>query len=86
MAVKTGPAQAMNKALIPPEESTWQKYSPHFELPLASATSLFLHGTIIGMHSFGASAPIKDLLKKFGFTPERVMEAATAQLAGSKRA
>jgi transketolase len=44
------------------------------------------HGTIIGMHSFGASAPIKDLLKKFGFTPERVMEAATAQLAGSKRA
>ncbi len=42
-------------------------------------------GTIIGMHSFGASAPIKDLLKKFGFTPERVLEAATTQIAGSKR-
>jgi transketolase len=42
-------------------------------------------GTIMGMHSFGASAPIKDLLKKFGFTPERVLEAATAQIAGSKR-
>jgi transketolase len=43
------------------------------------------HGSIIGMRSFGASAPIKDLVKKFGFTPERVLQAATAQLAGSKR-
>jgi transketolase len=31
---------------------------------------------MIGMHSFGASAPIKDVLKKFGFTPEKVVEAA----------
>ena len=38
-------------------------------------------GTIIGMHSFGASAPIKDLLTKFGFTPEAVLEAAKAQIA-----
>jgi transketolase len=33
------------------------------------------------MHSFGASAPLKDLLVKFGFTAEKVMEAARAQLA-----
>ncbi len=38
-------------------------------------------GTIIGMHSFGASAPLKDLLPKFGFTQERVIEAARAQIA-----
>jgi transketolase len=38
-------------------------------------------GEIIGMHSFGASAPLKDLLKKFGFTPEKVMEVAKAQIA-----
>jgi transketolase len=38
-------------------------------------------GAIIGMHSFGASAPLKDLLKKFGFTPEKVMEVAKAQIA-----
>lgn len=38
-------------------------------------------GTIIGMHSFGSSAPLKDLLKKFGFTPEKVYEAAKAQIA-----
>jgi transketolase len=38
-------------------------------------------GTIIGMHTFGASAPINDLIKKFGFTPEKVIEAAKAQIA-----
>jgi transketolase len=38
-------------------------------------------GTIIGMHTFGASAAIEDLIKKFGFTPEKVVEAAKAQIA-----
>ncbi|RVU16605.1 transketolase [Methylobacterium oryzihabitans] len=38
-------------------------------------------GTILGMHTFGSSAPIKDLQTKFGFTPEKVLEAARAQLA-----
>ena len=33
-------------------------------------------GTIIGMRRFGASAPIKDLQKKFGFTAENVVAAA----------
>jgi transketolase len=33
-------------------------------------------GTVIGMHRFGASAPIKDLQKKFGFTVENVVAAA----------
>jgi len=40
-------------------------------------------GAIIAMRSFGGSAPIKDLMKKFGFTPEAVVRAAKAQLAGS---
>jgi transketolase len=38
-------------------------------------------GKIIGMHSFGASAPLKDLLVKFGFGPEQVV-AAAKQLLG----
>ena len=38
-------------------------------------------GTVVGMHTFGASAPIKDLLGKFGFTDEKVYEAAKALLA-----
>lgn len=37
-------------------------------------------GAIIGMHTFGSSAPLKDLLTKFGFTPEKVLEAAMAQI------
>ena len=35
----------------------------------------------IGMHTFGASAPLKALLKKFGFTPEKVVEAAREAIA-----
>src|ERR1019366_4083087 len=38
-------------------------------------------GQMIGMHTFGASAPLKELQKKFGFTPEKVVEAAREQLA-----
>jgi transketolase len=41
-------------------------------------------GKMIGMHRFGASAPIKDLLKKFGFTTEKVVEAARQAIASSK--
>ena len=37
-------------------------------------------GARIGMNSFGASAPIKDLLKKFGFTAEKVLSAAKDQI------
>ena len=37
-------------------------------------------GVIIGMHTFGASAPLKDLQKYFGFTTDAVVKAATGQL------
>ena len=37
-------------------------------------------GRNIGMHSFGASAPIKDLLKHFGFTVDKVVAEAHAAL------
>ena len=32
-------------------------------------------GKMVGMHSFGASAPLKDVLKKFGFSAEHVVAA-----------
>ena len=38
-------------------------------------------GARIGMETFGASAPLKELQKKFGFTVDHVVEAARAQLA-----
>ncbi len=37
-------------------------------------------GTIVGMTTFGASAPLKVLQKEFGFTKERIVEAAMQQL------
>ena len=43
-----------------------------------------MNGRIIGMRTFGASAPAKDLQKKFGFTTDAVMAAARDQLSGSR--
>ncbi len=37
-------------------------------------------GRVIGMKTFGASAPLKELQKKFGFEPDRVAAAAKEQL------
>ncbi len=41
-------------------------------------------GAIIGMKTFGASAPLKELQKKFGFTVDQVVAAAKAQLDRTK--
>jgi transketolase len=40
-------------------------------------------GRVIGMHTFGASAPLKELQKKFGFEPDRVA-AVAKELLGRK--
>jgi transketolase len=42
-------------------------------------------GHSIGMRSFGASAPLKDLVKKFGFTSDHVVAAAREQLKPARR-
>src|SRR5579863_7381334 len=42
------------------------------------------YGKTIGMHTFGASAPIKDLKKKFGFTVENMIAVARAVIAAVK--
>jgi len=41
-------------------------------------------GVIIGMHTFGASAPLKELQKKFGFSPDKIVEAAREAISRSK--
>ena len=38
-------------------------------------------GRSIGMETFGASAPLAELQKKFGFTPEHIVAAARQQIA-----
>jgi transketolase len=41
-------------------------------------------GAKVGMNTFGSSAPLKDLLNKFGFTAAHVLAAAKQQIAKSK--
>jgi transketolase len=43
-------------------------------------------GAVIGMHTFGASAPLKQLLRKFGFTPDRVADVARERVAAARPA
>ena len=43
-----------------------------------------IDGRIIARRDFGASAPLKELLKQFGFTVEKVIEAARESMAATK--
>ncbi|HEY1439840.1 MAG TPA: transketolase [Mycobacterium sp.] len=42
-------------------------------------------GAVIGMHTFGASAPLKQLVSKFGFTPDRVAQRARDCMTASRQ-
>jgi transketolase len=42
-------------------------------------------GRMIGMKTFGASAPLKELQRKYGFQPERVAE-TVRELLGKRKA
>ncbi len=41
-------------------------------------------GAVVAMHTFGASAPLKQLLTKFGFTPDAVAQVARERLAATR--
>ena len=41
-------------------------------------------GTIVGMHSSGASSKIGDVLANFGFVPDKIMRAAKNRIATNK--
>jgi transketolase len=43
-------------------------------------------GAILGMHRFGASAPLKDVMNFFGFTADHIAAAAKEQIAKWKNA
>jgi transketolase len=44
-----------------------------------------LSGTVLGMHSFGLSAPAQVVAEHFGFTADHVVEAAREQVARQRR-
>jgi transketolase len=41
-------------------------------------------GRIVGMHTFGASAPLKELLRHYGFEPEHLVEVVKQAVAASQ--
>jgi hypothetical protein len=52
---KPAPAKpAAAEGLVPPDEQFWQRYSPHGEMGISSATSLILHVLILIFVVFGA--------------------------------
>jgi transketolase len=74
--------EAYRRRLLPPEVRArvsvekgstfgWDRYVPP-------------EGRIIGLETFGASAPLAELQKKFGFTVENIVEAARGALDRSK--
>jgi transketolase len=71
--------QAYRDSVLPPEVKA--RVSVEAASVLGWDRYVGPQGAIIGMHTLGSSAPIKDLMKKFGFTPEKVLAAAQDQIA-----
>jgi transketolase len=70
--------QAYKESVLP--SNVTARVSVEMAATLGWERYIGLKGKAIGMHSFGASAPLKDLLKKFGFDTDHVVAAAKAQL------
>ena len=71
-------SQQYKDIVLPP--SITARVSVEQASTLGWARYVGLIGHSIGMKTFGASAPLKELQKKFGFTPEAVITAAREQL------
>jgi transketolase len=75
-------AQAYRDEVLPPHVRA--------RVAIEQASTLGWHryvgddGAIVGMHTFGASAPLKMLVKKFGFTPDAVAEVARDRVAAAR--
>ncbi len=72
--------QAYRDSVLPPEVKA--RVAVEAASPLGWDEFIGMSGAMIGMRTFGASAPAKDLWKHFGFTPENIVAAVKAQIAG----
>ena len=71
------------ESVLPPEVTA--RVSVEQASTLGWARYVGADGHSIGMKTFGASAPLKELQRKFGFTPENVVFAAKRQLAKARQ-
>ncbi len=70
--------QQYRDSVIPPDVTA--RVSVELASTLGWDRYVGLRGHCIGMRTFGASAPLKELQKKFGFTADSVIAAAKQQL------
>jgi transketolase len=66
--------QAYREEVLPPEVTA--RVSIEEASTLGWEKFVGPEGAMIGMHTFGSSAPLKDVRSKFGFTPDKVAETA----------
>ena len=71
-------SQAYRDSVLPP--SVAARVSVEQAATLGWHRYTGIGGHIVGMETFGASAPLKELQKKYGFTPDQVVAAAKAQV------
>jgi transketolase len=75
--------QQYRDSVLPPHVTARVAVEAAAELGWAKYVGLT--GTVICMRTFGMSAPVKDVMKHFGFTAENVYHAAKEQLQLNKR-
>src|SRR5437867_2709907 len=71
-------AQAYRDSVLPPEVTA--RVAVEQASTLGWERYVGLTGRVIGMHTFGASAPLKELQRKFGFEPSEIVAAAKKQI------
>ena len=74
--------KAYREHVLPPEITA--RVAVEQASTLGWAKYVGVRGAIIGMETFGASAPLRALQTKFGFTPERIVALAKEQLKQGK--
>ena len=73
--------QSYRDSVLPP--SVRARVAVEAAAPLGWDQFIGPSGAMIGMRTFGTSAPAKDAFKRFGFTPENVVSKVKAQLGKS---
>jgi transketolase len=74
--------QSYRDAVLPPEVTA--RVSAEMGSVIGWDRYVGTTGAKVGMHTFGSSAPLKDVLTKFGFTSASVLAAAKQQIASSR--
>jgi transketolase len=79
-----GQDQAYRDSVLPP--SIGARVTVEEASPIGWDRYAGPYGVVLGMRTFGMSAPMKVVMEHFGFTPEHVVSAAKEAIANAHRA